>query len=166
MDEPTSSRPYMPGYGIVGADEGRGLLPWAWAEERLVSSHDYWLATVTPSGAPHLMPVWGIWHDQAAWFSCSFQSRKTRNLATRPEAVITTDDPLQPVVVEGDVERVADRGRIEDFAHLVNSKYDAQYPTSFFIDNACFCLRPRRVFSLDASDFVGTPTRWRFPRLQ
>ena len=34
----------MPGYGTLGAEEGIGLLPWAWAEERLVRSHDYWFA--------------------------------------------------------------------------------------------------------------------------
>ena len=46
----------MPGYGIVGPDEGRGLLPWSWAEERLIASHDYWVATVWPDGRPHVMP--------------------------------------------------------------------------------------------------------------
>src|SRR5690606_27626478 len=32
--EPVAERPYMPGYGIVGPDEGSGLLPWSWAVER------------------------------------------------------------------------------------------------------------------------------------
>ena len=35
MGEPHASRPYMPGYGLLGPDEGTGLLPWSWAEERL-----------------------------------------------------------------------------------------------------------------------------------
>ena len=25
----------MPGYGVVGPEEGSGLLPWSWAQERL-----------------------------------------------------------------------------------------------------------------------------------
>jgi hypothetical protein len=153
----------MPGYGILGPDEGTGLLPWTWAEDRLVSSHDYWLATVTSTGAPHVMPVWGVWHDASAWFSSSGQSRKTRNLTADPRAVITTDNPLEPVVVEGRVERVTDNGLIEDFTRVVNSKYDTDYPTSFFVDNACFRLVPQRAFSLDEADFVGSPTRWTFP---
>ena len=33
----------MPGYGILPAGEGTGLLPWEWAVERLARSHDYWL---------------------------------------------------------------------------------------------------------------------------
>jgi hypothetical protein len=65
----------MPGYGTLPEGEGGGLLPWSWAEERLVRSHDFWLATVTPDGAPHLMPVWAVWHEGRLWFSSSNGSR-------------------------------------------------------------------------------------------
>jgi hypothetical protein len=60
----------MPGYGV--ATEPDGMLPWSFALERLVSSHDYWLATVWPDGGPHIMPVWGAWfrdvdRDRRIW---------------------------------------------------------------------------------------------------
>ncbi len=29
MSAPRATRPYMPGYGLRHADEGTGLLPWA-----------------------------------------------------------------------------------------------------------------------------------------
>ena len=74
----------MPGYGTLPAEQGTGLLPWSWAKERLARSHDYWLATVMPSGAPHLMPVWAVWHDDSLWFSSANGSRKARNLAAEP----------------------------------------------------------------------------------
>ena len=48
MHTGASSRPHMPGYGTLGPDQGTGLLPWSWAEERLVRSHDYWVATTWP----------------------------------------------------------------------------------------------------------------------
>lgn len=159
---PVASRPYMPGYGIVGPAEGRGLLPWAWAEERLAASHDYWVATVTPDGRPHVMPVWGVWDDAAVWFSSSSQSRKTRNLAANPRAAITTDNPLQPVVVEGNVERVVDHETISSFASRVNEKYGTEYSVDFFADNACLRVSPLWAFALDEADFTGTPTRWMF----
>jgi hypothetical protein len=57
MSQPRASRPYMPDNGVVGPAEGRGLLPWSWAEERLIASHNYWVATVWPDGRPHVMPV-------------------------------------------------------------------------------------------------------------
>lgn len=48
----------MPGYGTLPADEGTGLLPWSWAEERLLRSHDFWLATVTADSVFALLPEW------------------------------------------------------------------------------------------------------------
>src|SRR5690348_15908152 len=89
VTEPIAARPYMPGYGTLPADQGRGLLPWSWAEERLVSSHDFWLATVTPDGAPHLMPVWAIWRGGALWFSSANGSRKARNLTAQPRCSLS-----------------------------------------------------------------------------
>ena len=162
MTSPEASRPHMPGYGIAGPNESGGLLPWAWAEERLLRSHDYWLATVRPDGAPHVMPVWAVWAQGAAWFSSSGASRKTRNLAADARAVITTDDPLHPVVVEGVATRVVDPEAIARFAHWVNTKYETDYPDAFFTENACFCLTPATVFSLDEANFAGSPTRWTF----
>jgi hypothetical protein len=60
MDQPRASRPYMPGYGIVGPTQGSGLLPWSWAEERLTASRNYWVASSWPDGRPHAMPVWHL----------------------------------------------------------------------------------------------------------
>jgi nitroimidazol reductase NimA-like FMN-containing flavoprotein (pyridoxamine 5'-phosphate oxidase superfamily) len=154
----------MPGYGIVGADEGSGLLPWSWAVERLTVSHDYWLATVWPDGRPHLMPVWGVWVEDALWFSSSGQARKTRNLAAEPRCTATTDNALEPVVIEGRAERVEAPEAVAGFAAAVNAKYDTEYPTEFFLENASFRLVPTVAIGLGESDFTGSPTRWRFSR--
>jgi hypothetical protein len=160
--EPVAARPYMPGYGTLPADEGSGLLPWSWALERLAASHDYWLATVYPDGRPHVMPVWGVWSDDALWFSSSEASRKTRNLAIRPFATLTTDNPAEPVVVEGRAERVRAATAIGYFTAAVNTKYASDYAVDFFRANATFRLRPTTAFALTESDFTGSPTRWTF----
>jgi hypothetical protein len=159
---PEASRPYMPGYGIVGPGDGRGLLPWSWAEERLVASHDYWVATVTPDGRPHVMPVWGVWAATAFWFSSASRSRKARNLAGNPAVTVTTDNALQPVVVEGRAEPVTGRPRVREFTDRANEKYGTDYSVEFFAGNALFRVRPRWAFALDEGDFTGTPTRWVF----
>ncbi|MHB8464842.1 MAG: pyridoxamine 5'-phosphate oxidase family protein [Acidimicrobiales bacterium] len=159
--EPVASRPHMPGYGIVGPDEGTGLLPWSWAVERLHLSHDYWLATQWPDGRPHVMPVWAVWAEDAVWFSSSPTARKARNLQAHPRAVITTDNALQPVIIEGDVERAT--AEISAFTTWINAKYETDYTVEFFADNACYRLRPLWAFGLTEGDFVGSPTRWTFP---
>jgi hypothetical protein len=161
--EPEARRPYMPGYGIVGPDEGTGLLPWSWAAQRLTTSHDYWLATVWPDGRPHVMPVWGVYQDGSVWFSSGGDSRKARNLAVNPHATVTTDDPRQPVVVDGAVERKQEPDVIASFAAWVNAKYETDYSVEFFAANCCFRLQPVSAFGLTDEDFAGSPTRWSFP---
>ena len=70
MATPKATRPYMPGYGLLPENDGTGLLPWSWAETRLMNSRNYWLATVWPQRRPHVMPVWGMWQEGlATWFS-------------------------------------------------------------------------------------------------
>ena len=158
--EPTSSRPHMPGYGTLPASQGTGLLPWSWAEERLTRSHDYWVATVWPDGRPHISPVWGVWSGDALWFSASPRSRKARNLEHEPRASATTDDPLEPVVIEGTAERHHGTATIREFTDLVNAKYETDYTVDFFGDNALFRLVPAKAIGLLESDFTGSPTRW------
>jgi len=156
----------MPGYGTLPADRGTGLLPWSWAEERLARSHDYWLATVMPSGAPHLMPVWGVWHQQRLWFSSANGSRKARNLAAEPRCSVSTDDPSEPVVVQGRAQRVTAAEQLERMLEAENSKYGTDYGLEL-VDpavNSVFALTPDRVFTLDAKDFTGSPTRFVFGR--
>src|SRR5438309_616284 len=97
MTEPIASRPHMPGYGLLEAAQGTGLLPWAWAVERLERSHDYWVATVRPDGRPHVMPVWGVWLQDAVRFSSSRGSRIARNLDANPNCPIATDNPDEQV---------------------------------------------------------------------
>lgn len=161
---PRAARPFMPGYGILGPDEGSGLLPWEWAAERLVASHDYWVATVWPDGRPHVMPVWGVWKDDAVWFSSSRASRKARNLAGNPRCTVTTDNALQPVVVEGTAGIVEDASAVLAFADAVDRKYETKLGVEFFAApaNAVFQVAPAVVIGLTEADFEGSPTRWSF----
>jgi hypothetical protein len=152
----------MPGYGILEAGEGTGLLPWSWAVSRLEASHDYWLATQWPDGRPHVMPVWGVWMEDAVWFSSSPTARKARNLAMHPRAVVTTDNALEPVIVEGEVDRVIESHAIVTFTNTVNAKYKTDYSVEFFGDNGLYRLRPVWAFGLAEGDFTGSPTRWTF----
>lgn len=156
----------MPGYGTLPAEQGTGLLPWSWAEERLARSHDYWLATVMPSGVPHLMPVWAVWRDDRLWFSSANGSRKARNLATEPTCTMSTDDPREPVIVRGRAERVTAQEQLERMLAAENAKYGTAYGIDM-VDpalNSVFALTPEWAFTLDAKDFTGSPTRFVFAR--
>jgi nitroimidazol reductase NimA-like FMN-containing flavoprotein (pyridoxamine 5'-phosphate oxidase superfamily) len=154
----------MPGYGMLPAAGGSGLLPWSWAEERLVRSHDFWLATVTAEAVPHLMPVWAVWHEGRLWFSSSNGSRKARNLAAAPRCTVSTENPLEPVVVRGQARRVTDRDALTAMLEAENAKYGTAYGMDMVdpASNSVFALLPEWVFALDSSDFTGSPTRFTF----
>ena len=164
MEIPRVSRPYMPGYGIAGPAEGSGLLHWSWAAERLTAARNYWVATVWPDGRPHVMPVWGMWDDSTLWFSSSVGSRKVRNLTADPRCCITTEDAADPVVIEGTARISTDPAVLQRVTDLMNAKYHTDFGVDFLDPaiNATVGVRPRRVFSLRAVDFSGSPTRWTF----
>ncbi len=97
--QPKASRPHMAGYGVPESLEGS--LPWEWARERISKSHNYWLTTVRPDGAPHTMVVWGIWLDGAYYFSTNATSRKARNLQQNPNCVVCTENAEEAVIIRG-----------------------------------------------------------------
>jgi hypothetical protein len=100
--QPKADRPFAPGYGIVGVEEGKGLLPWGWVARQMNPCHTFWLATIhAERGGPHVMPVWGVWLDDAFFFSTGRKSRKGQNLAANGACTITNDDGAKAVIVDG-----------------------------------------------------------------
>jgi hypothetical protein len=146
----------MPGYGVLPADEGEGLLPWSWAEERLARSRSFWLSTVGRDRRPHAMPVWGVWQAGALYFSTGAETKKARNLAGNSACVVTTELPHEAVVVEGTASLVP--GPAPAVATAYRSKYGMAYPA----DSRLYRVAPRKAFALidDDSRFIATATRW------
>jgi general stress protein 26 len=154
---PKASRPHMPGYGMPTGT--KGLLSWTWAEERLQTSHNYYVMTVRPDATPHAMPVWGIWVDTRFYFSTGAQSRKARNLAGNTSCVVCTDTPAEAVVVEGTASTVDDVSRITELSSHYARKYKG-----FTLDpklGPIFEVSPKVVFGLREKTFKST-TRWIF----
>lgn len=152
-----ASRPYMPGYGVLPADEGEGLLPFEWAEARLRDARNYWVATAGTDG-PHLMAVWGVWLDRQFVFSTGRKSRKARNLAADPRCVIAPEGAAEEIVVEGAAKEVA---VTDAFVDAYREKYDFDITT---LDEPVFAVTPDKVIALIevAEHFAGTATRWIF----
>ena len=77
---------------------------------------------------------------------------------------MSTDNPLEPVVVAGRVHRVTDRQALAAMLEAENAKYGTAYGPDMVdpASNSVFALRPEWVFALDSSDFTGSPTRFTF----
>jgi PPOX class probable F420-dependent enzyme len=161
---PRPSRPYMPDYGILPANEGSGLLDWSWAEQQLRASRNFWVATRWPDGRPHVMPVWAVWDGDAIWFSGGLHSRKVRNVRADPRCTLSTEDAASPVVVEGVASKIDEVDLKQAFLDLVNAKYDTNYELTFLDPATTAVLRvaPMWAFAIREEDFSGSPTRWSF----
>ena len=152
--EPKASRPQMDGYGVPPVSEG--MLPWGWARERLVRSHNYWLTTARRDGAPHTMPVWGVWVNGAWYCSTGAGSRKGQNLAANPRCVVCNEDAAEAVIVEGVARRLPD----SEIPPQVPVDYRAKY--GWELEGSVFEVRPRVVFAMPEKQFPAGVTRWTF----
>jgi len=159
-----ATRPYMPGYGILPADEGEGLLPFEWAEARLRDARNYWVATVGPDG-PHLMAVWGVWIDRQFVFSTGRESRKARNLEQNPNCVVCNEHAHEAVIVEG-IAEIADEDARRKFLPVYEKKYTFDMGSMkdgiLEMKEPVFAVRPQRVFGLSEKYFQSKSTRWIF----
>jgi len=154
---PKATRPHMPGYGLPKGT--KGLLPWTWAEQRLKKSHNYWITTVRPDGAPHTMVVWGLWINGAFYFSTGKQSRKARNLAGNPRCIVCTERAEEAVIVEGEAQLTQDSSSLKFF-----SQYEKKYKwdMSQMQSEPIYRVTPRIAFGLYEKKFMNAATRWQF----
>jgi hypothetical protein len=181
-DEPASTQPLI-------ADDPT-VTPWADARERLETPQKYrtyWLATVHPEGRPNVMPVIGLWLDDAFYFISGEATRKGMNLAANPRCVVTLGSPALPsldLVIEGEAVKVTEAAKLKRVAAAYGSELHWPLtvrdgamvgpgaPTAGPPPYALFELSPRTVFGLPGltgMDKAGkrrkhpiSPTRWRF----
>lgn len=158
----------MQGYGVDPSSWS--ALPWSWAAERLTPNRNYWLVTASGQGRPHAMPVWGVWDDteQRFMFSCSPTARKARNLRENDAVVVTVDDTVECISVEG-VARLLDEGEEarERWVERYVEKYQSMAPeltAEFVRGGLIFEVRPLRAFGIIEREdaFSERATRWEF----
>lgn len=159
----------MKDYGVP--DDLDGVLPWSWAEERLVGSRNYWVTTATPAGRPHSMPVWGVWSPGADrfWFSCASSARKARNARANPAVVVAPGDTVEVVSVEGRAVEVTG-GDVERWIDDYFAKYgeemgmEREAVAEFLTSNVSFEVVPERAFGIieRPDEFSQRATRWRW----
>lgn len=153
-----TSRPYMPGYGILPETEGAGLLPWSFVEERMSAAHNYWVSSTRPDGSPHTAPVWGLWYESSFYFSTGDQSGKGKNLVARPFVSVHLESGDEVVILEGQIKEVRDKDVLRGLDKAYNQKYglDMQGPGLIFV------LSMTKALAWREKDFPQSATRWIF----
>lgn len=153
-----ASRPnFAPGYGVVAADQGRGLVEWGVLSGRMAPARNYWIATVDASGNPHTTPIWGVWLDDRLHFGVDPASVKARNLAGNPNAVIHTESGDDVAIIECTVTSVRDPLVAARVLAAYRLKYGLAEDFSF---DPVLVATPTTGFAWEEADFPGTATRF------
>ena len=104
-----------------------GPTPWAAVARALEEAELYWLTTVRADGRPHVTPLIGVVHDDAAHFCTGLREQKARNLEHHAEVALTTGTNTWAqgldVVVEGTAARVTDNAELQRLADAYVAKY-------------------------------------------
>ena len=126
------------------------------------------LATIAPSGQPHLVAMWYAVLDGVLWFETKAKSQKAVNLRRDPTITVMIEDgqsydTLRGVSIDGNAEIVDDPETILRVGISVWERYTGPYTDEMrpFIDqmmNNRICVRvvPSRLRSWDHRK-LGTP---------
>lgn len=162
MPDPRPTAPRIPpGYGVPPDGSGAELLPWSWAVERLVAARCYWICTTRRDGRPHAAPVWGLWRDDAIWFSTDRASQKARNLRRDPRVVVHLESGDETVIIEGRASEELSSPAREAFADEYEAKY-AVRPDPALGASLVLVVRPTAAQTWRERDYPRTATRWVF----
>jgi general stress protein 26 len=153
------------------SEPGAPARPWTEVVDVLSRSEMFWLSTVRPDGRPHVTPLPAIWLDGALHFCTGDAERKSKNLESNPNCVLTTGtNQLRSgldVVVEGAAARVPDQARLQRLAALWQSKLDWSFEVAggAFRDpdgrlGLVFGVTPTKVLSFGKGPY--SQTRYRF----
>ncbi|MCC7076873.1 MAG: pyridoxamine 5'-phosphate oxidase family protein [Acidimicrobiia bacterium] len=140
------------------------LLAWDEVAERIAASPNYWLATTTDDGRPHLRPVDGVFVDMTLAFGGSEETRWVRHLEDRPAVSASLPDDDHAVILEGVVELVTDADAAISKAVAVAqlTKYPQYHDDGTDDFGPFWALHPRRVYAWALSTFPAGATRFDF----
>lgn len=152
------------------------VLPWELARAVLADTRLYWLATVHPTGRPHVRPVLAVWVNGALYSTSTKASRKGRNLAADPCCTVTARTDNMDVVLEGNATQVTSEAVLQRIAEAYRAKYgwpvtvtggafDAPYgaPTAGPPPYLPYEITPSTVFAFGTANGYGSrTTRYRF----
>jgi PPOX class probable F420-dependent enzyme len=90
------------------------------------------IATIGPTGMPHVVAMWYALVDGAIWFETKAKSQKIRNLRRDPRISCLVEaghtyDTLRGVELEGTAEIVEDADRLWDVGVSVWERYNGPY---------------------------------------
>jgi general stress protein 26 len=133
------------------------LLAWDFVVERLESARYYWLASASPAGQPHVVPLWGIYFEGRICVDGHPATRWMRNLERNPDVVVHLPDAEHVVIVNGTAERLDDDTLGDDLWQLLDDRYRSKYGVDE--GSPWLVVHPGKVLAWNGPD-LSTMTRW------
>jgi hypothetical protein len=154
--EPIAERIELPdGYGTATT-----TMAWEAVRERLEQAPRYWLVTNRRDGRAHVVPVDGLWLDDAWWYGGSPDTLHQRNLGRDPRVVVHLEDTMAAVILEGSMRRVTPSPElVRRLVAASRAKYGYSPPADAYAAGV-WALRPDRARAW--SSFPTDVTRFRF----
>lgn len=141
------------------------LLPWAHVEERIATSPNYFLATVTPHNKPYLRPVDGVFVANTLMVGGSFATRWVKNVVNHKEVAASLPDDDFAVILEGTASLIDDPDH--PFIAPMDRANLNKYP-QYFADgeprefHPVWAISPLRIFAWKLSEFPARATKFSF----
>lgn len=145
-------------------------LDWDAALDQIAATETYLVATVQPDARPHVVPVLGVWVDDALTFQTSRTARKAHNLAANTAITVAAAGRDYDFTITGEADTVTDEPALQRIAAAFATKYDWWHPEvvdgQFVTDEtraprAVFRVRPRHVYGFGKA-FGFSATHWSF----
>jgi hypothetical protein len=139
------------------------MVGWSESVDRLRKAEAYWLATAGTSGAPHVVPVWGVMVDDDLYLETGARNTvKARDLAADPRVAVHLDGINDALIVHG---RAVDCRPHPALAATLASTFAGKYAgykpgPKDWDDGGLHRIEPRVML---AWRDMPTATRWRFP---
>jgi hypothetical protein len=154
--DPTAERIDLPeGYGTATTTMG-----WAAVRERLEQAPRYWLVTTRRDGRAHVVPVDGVWLDDAWWYGGSPGTLHQRNLERDQRVVVHLEDTMAAVILEGSMRREVPSPELASRLIAASKAKYGYAPPAEAYTTGLWALRPERARAWSA--FPTDVTRFRF----
>jgi len=162
MSTPKTSRPKFPkGY----VDNPTSKVPWEHVKKQLTDSVNYWLCTVRPNGAPHVIPRWGVFVDGMFYYDGSPETRHARNLEQNPSVTLHLESGSDVVIMDG-TSQPAPKPTPE-LAQRLAAAYCAKYESQGYApkpdqwdEGGLYVFTPRQCLAWTV--FFENPTKFTF----
>jgi len=135
------------------------LVSWDFVSEQMSLSRHYWISTVNGDGRPHVVPVWGIWHENRFYFEGSMKTAWGKNLSCNPRISVHLPSGDKVVILDGTAHIIQD----EEINNAEWNILDTAFQTKYHVDKGSpyICVQPEKVLAWDGEDLT-TMTRWIF----